>query len=281
MDSFNCCNGKTYVDFVQANLQKLGYNVEVENNAIAGAGAQYWLTCPPENPYDVIFSDFAVNDLDYDRLAKWYRFARTFAKFVVVLDLFPWQYDGHSVSPALEVANQMKEDPRVCAMTYSSAVAEWWPYKLPFTRPFLFDRGQAHIPEMCLNETARAHAKECTTTPTSNYIFHGNHNYHDLLALAITQPLTQLLDNLADLDEAHQAESNSSNVAPTRCYGTYGRPWTRKGAKNSIQKHALSEMTFFNQSGFEYGDPFDRSKGKESMFSSKVGANLTVSVPQC
>jgi hypothetical protein len=281
MNSADCCKGKTYVDFVQANLQKLGYTVEVENNAIAGAGAQYWLTCPPENPYDVIFSDYAVNDLDYDRLAKWYKFAQTISRFVVVLDLFPWVYDGHYVSPALAVANQMEEDPRVCAMTYSSAVNEWWPQKLPFTRSFLFDRGQAHIPEMCLNSSAMVNSKECTTAPVSNYIFHGNHNYHDLLALAVTWPLTQLLDNLADVDDTHAAESNSSNAAPTRCYGTYGRAWTRKGAKNSIQKHALSEMAFLNQSGFEYGDAFDRNKGKESMFSSKVGSNLTVSVPQC
>ena len=71
-------------------LDALEIPVRVDNNGIAGHGAEFWLNCQPTATYDVAMAEFAINEKSTQNMQSFLRLLASVARYVVLVELFFW-----------------------------------------------------------------------------------------------------------------------------------------------------------------------------------------------
>ena len=285
--------------------EALGIELDITNHAVPASGVASLLYCPRADAtdrYDVLVSEFAMNERDSSLLDAWYRTAPHMANHTIVLDVFTQSsYEekragllGAFKRPTAGVAEALQGKGAIQPLCVSDLGSAAWPHWKAAEPPF---RKQDLFP----------------TNP-----MHGNEEYHNLLALALAWNLfgdSLALGNTYLRQEA-QRQRRVPAPAPTplaadgtdggglrRCYGTFGvfdsadhnelpngtmidpGPDPRARYVDSANPTLMALPGITVGGGFRYGDAFQRGvrvgHHKRSLFAENPGAVLAFPLPAC
>lgn len=155
----------------------------------------------------------------------------------------------------------------------------YWPHTFPFTPSTLFNKTEEPVPEKC-----GPHLSSDCSTQYANTLQRGNTVFHDLVAISLTYAVQALRTSglfPRKLFNETQEQGNQLNSANRQlCFGTWGLDTSR--LPSDARTHIKQIIDVIQPtSGWHFGEPFAKNKGKVSLFtnSSGLAQDLVIRIP--
>ena len=247
--------------------------VELQNKAIGGAGAQHWLHCGIQ-PVDVIVSEFRINERNTRVLEEWYMMTSKFAQHTVVLDLWSWLTPPHIISAAeLALHNLKKKFPHVnqtfSILSLSNRDKDVWREKVPG----FFNYTDTHRPisEKCYanvleSDQEDAGLKRWCTRAHANEMQHGRESYHRDVSSSLAKHMKDHVLPFISLGETPSSETERL------CIGSWG--W---GAFRDVDQ--FNETLIVGETTFQFSSPLSKRKDKLTLNTNSTSSTVRLDCP--
>ena len=250
--------------------------VELQNKAIGGAGAQHWLHCGIQ-PVDVIVSEFRINERNTRVLEEWYMMTSKFAQHTVVLDLWSWLTPPHITGrySATERAlrNLKKKFPHVnqtfSILSLSNRDKDVWREKVPGF--FNYTDTDRPISEKCYanvleSDQEDAGLKRWCTRAHANEMQHGRESYHRDVSSSLAKHMKDHVLPFISLGETPSSETERL------CIGSWG--W---GAFRDVDQ--FNETLIVGETTFQFSSPLSKRKDKLTLNTNSTSSTVRLDCP--
>lgn len=245
------------------------------------SGPGYWLECGTDF-FDIIISEFRINERNPTILKMWYNHTRMHARHTLILDLWSWLtpptlLGNPQTLQSAQVGGFLSNntDSRFSFLSLAERDALSWRDNL--WHYFNYSETKEPIPDECYaaawerNSTEKNINRSCRQVH-ANAMQHGMEPFHwdvaELVAKHLIShvfPLLSIRDDQIQLNETRDKE----------CFGVWGI-WPSLLPVNV----ASWERVLLQKSGFQFGNPHSDAVTKKSLYTDSLNATLTLDCPE-
>lgn len=293
----NVPQNKSYSDLLADRFP----SIQIINMAIPASGPRYYIECGTDS-YDIIISEFRLNEGDPATLHTWYNHTRMCARHTIILELWsflnpPLPSQSQTIISAqeggfLDMKNSDSNatNSRFSVLSLTERDALSWRENLP--NYFNYSATKNPIPSECYSSVWERNSSEESTMKFcrqhhANEMNHGMEPFHQNVADSLAKHLESVVLPLVS-SQQYDDRFQQNWARDRECYGSWGQiPFFMPGEVGDANTYFKPgevgdwRRVLIGESGFQFGpNPLSGRLDKSSLYTNSLNASLTLACPE-